>query len=119
MARPKKKLKFVETQLELPVDNDEKAPVRKNVLKITPWLYIVPDPHCWVVKEIKKDGRDVPILYFSSLAEAIKGCMRRTIKVPMEIEHLNNHIEKLYSLIDARIPPDIHPRDLFILEEES
>lgn len=118
MSRPRNKPKMIEAQISLPLDKDGKAPVRKNVLKLTPWIYIVADPHCWVVKEVKEDGKDKPLLYYSSLAEAIKGCMKRNIKIPMEITKLNEHIDRLYSLIDTRIPPDIKPKDLFVFEEE-
>ena len=93
-----------------------KAPARNMVLQITPWLYIAPDPHCWVVREVREDGRDKALLYYPDLRDAIYGCLKRDVRVPADVISLGKKLDDLYELICNRIPADIKPIDLFVFD---
>lgn len=93
-----------------------KAPARNMVLQITPWLYIAPDPHCWIVREVREDGRDRALLYYPDLRDAIMGVARRMVRVPGDVAELGKKMDDIYSLIDARVPVGIKPKDLFTFE---
>lgn len=120
MSRPvgsKNRVKKDAVPVDTILKRKEPAPKRVGVLKISPWLYIIPDSRSWIVKEVVKDGKDRSLFYFSSLAEAIKGCAKRMIQVPGDVQALSKQIDSVYSLIDSRIPADVKPKDLFEFEE--
>lgn len=96
-----------------------KAPARNMVLQITPWLYIAPDPHCWIVREVKEDGRDKAILYYPDLRDAIYGCLKRDVRVPADVISLGKKLDDLYELICNRVPANVKPIDLFTFDSKK
>lgn len=80
----------------------------RNVLPLTDWLYITCDKNGWMVCE---DGK--PILYASTLDKMLMVAAHHMIKVPADYTKLLKHIRDIESLISARIPNNIKPRDLF------
>lgn len=98
------------------------API--NVLHINDWLYITCDSNCWKLMEVidkLKDGKrlDKPLKYSVYLNDMLKICVRELVAVPDNLNTINDNINKIYSLIDSRIPPDISPKKLFKLEVRS
>lgn len=99
-----------------------KKPNPVYALQITDDLYISHDARSWTVVQKnnninKTTGEyypDKPFLWYSTLAQAIKGLIQYKIKVPDEILDINEKIQKVYDLVDKRIPAGIKVEDLFI-----
>ena len=93
----------------------------KHVLKLTDWLYISCDAHCWRVVEVNDKCNpttgekypDKPLLYSSSLDGIIKLSCHYLAKVPADVIELGKKLDNIYKLIDSRIPKNIKPKDLF------
>ena len=133
MGRPKKsKLTIKESPVKAHIEELTKKRGRPNapshVLRLTDWLYIKADAHCWAVMEIVENNRpngekypDKAILFYTTLQDAIRGAVNYGIRVPLEYIKLMEKLDDIYSLIEARIPPNVRPKDLFtdLLVEES
>ena len=93
----------------------KKAP--KHVLPITDFLYITCDSKQWILYEVTEQKLDKPIYYARSLDYMLKILANLKIQVPGDVKQLSKQIQEVYDLIDARIPADIKPKDLFQLKE--
>ena len=92
-----------------------------HVLWLTDGLYITCDSRQFIIRKVNdktdKDGKKLPdmsILYAQSLEHILKVAVNHMIKVPSNFDELLKAMEHIYGLIDARIPVDIKPKDLFV-----
>lgn len=131
MGRPKgsknKKSLIIEDRTKITPNKIKSAEKRKgrvaqpkHVLKLTEYLYITCDRYQFILKEVNtlknKKGEpypDISLLYSASLEGIIKLAVRYMTRVPSDILELREKLENIYDLIDARIPVDVKPRDLF------
>lgn len=97
-----------------------KAVQPKHVLKLSEHLYITCDKYQFILKEVNtltdKKGnklKDTNLLYSPYLDGIIKLSAKYMSRVPADILELEKKLENIYDLIEARIPVDIKPRDLF------
>ena len=74
---------------------------------------------CYVLKQFvdKKDEdgeyrQPLPMCYASRLADILKISADRLIRIPSNVEECEDNIERIYSMIDARIG-NKHPCELF------
>lgn len=131
MGRPKgsknKNSLIIEDRTKITPARIEKAEKRKgkaiqpkHVLKLTEHLYITCDKYQFILKEVntlkdKKGNKlpDVNLLYSPYLDGIIKLSAKYMSRVPMDVLELKEKLENIYGLIDARIPVDVNPKDLF------
>ena len=98
-----------------------KTTMPKHVLKLNDWLYITCDSHCWKIVEVnnKKNpttGEKYPdksLLYATNLQDILKVAVSYMIRVPDEYQNIIKRINDCYDLIDARVPVNTKPKDLF------
>ena len=98
-----------------------KASIPKYVLKLTDWLYITCDRHCWMIKEVidkinpttGEKYPDKPILFAGDFNGILKVAVNYMIRVPVELEELSKKIDEVYSLIDSRVPANTKPKNMF------
>ena len=101
---PRKKLKIIDVPdkvskaLKETATKVGKPKMPKHVLKINNWLYVT----C-----------DKAIAYASTLDWMLKIMVQRMIRIPSDFIELGNKLQEIYDLIDARIPADTRPRDVF------
>lgn len=93
----------------------------KHVLWINDALYITCDSRQFIVKKVvnkkDKDGNkltDISIMYAQNLNQIIKVVVNHLSRVPDNFDVLLKQLEHIYGLIDARIPANIKPKDLFV-----
>lgn len=131
MGRPKgsknKNSLIIEDRTKITPARIEKAEKRKgkaiqpkHVIKLTEHLYITCDKYQFILKEVntlkdKKGNKlpDVNLLYSPYLDGIIKLSAKYMSRVPMDVLELKEKLENIYGLIDARIPVDVNPKDLF------
>lgn len=120
MARPKgsknkaKPSNVVRERIKELEAKEGTLPMPKHVLKLTDWLYIKADAHCWAVCEVTdKKQPDRPLLYYTTLQEALLGAVNYGIKPQIDYNKLLKKLDDIYSLISVRIPADVKPQDLF------
>lgn len=95
--------------------------IPKHVLRLTNWLYITCDSHCWKIVEVvdtinPKTGEKYPdksLFYAGELHEILKIAIKYLTRVPGDVQELSDKINEIYNLIDSHIPKKINPRDLF------
>ena len=86
----------------------------KHVLRLSDWLYITCDTHCWKIVEITGEkSPNKALLYSSSLEGILKLACHYMAKVPADVLELGKKLDDIYKLIDKRIPKGIEPEDLF------
>lgn len=92
----------------------------KHVLKLSEYLYITCDRHQFILKEVNtlkdKEGNpypDICLMYATSLDGILKLAVKYMSRVPADILELSDKLKAIYDLIEARIPVDVKPRDLF------
>ena len=124
---PRKKLKIIETPDKIAKAVKEttgkagKPKMPKHVLKINNWLYVTCDKYGWMIMQVsdkinQKTGEKYPdkaIAYASTLDWMLKILVQRMIRIPSDFIELGNKLQAIYDLIDARIPADTRPRDVF------
>ena len=124
---PRKKLKIIETPDKIAKAVKEttgkagKPKMPKHVLKINNWLYVTCDKYGWMIMQVsdkinQKTGEKYPdkaIAYASTLDWMLKIMVQRMIRIPSDFIELGNKLQEIYDLIDARIPADTRPRDVF------
>ena len=124
---PRKKLKIIETPdkiakaLKETTGKAGKPKMPKHVLKINNWLYVTCDKYGWMIMQVsdkinQKTGEKYPdkaIAYASTLDWMLKIMVQRMIRIPSDFIELGNKLQEIYDLIDARIPADTRPRDVF------
>lgn len=111
------------------IDKTGKPKLPKHILKINNHLYITCDSHCFKLVEVSdtknpKTGMRYPdksFCYAPYLDEMIKILAHNmTREVPYDILELSEKLDKIYKLIERRIPKNISPKDLFKeIEEEE
>lgn len=97
-----------------------KGETYNHVLWLTDGLYITCDSRQFIVRKVNnktdKKGNKLPdlsLMYAQTLQQILKIAANKAIHVPsnvMELAKLQAHI---CSIIEARIPADIKPKDLF------
>lgn len=105
----------------------EKTVLPKYALKLTDWLYITCDRHCWMIKEVNNKinpttGEKYPdksFLYAGNLNQILHVAVNHMIRIPVGIEELSNKIDEIHSLIDSRVPADTRPKDFLEIIETS
>lgn len=124
---PRKKLKIIETPDKIAKAVKEttgkagRPKMPKHVLKINNWLYVTCDKYGWMIMQVsdkinQKTGEKYPdkaIAYASTLDWMLKIMVQRMIRIPSDFIELGNKLQEIYDLIDARIPADARPRDVF------
>lgn len=118
---PKKKESALKEYIRSLETKVGKTTMPKNVLKLNNWLYITCDSYCWIIKEVNtqvnpKTGEKYPdkcLLYSPDLCGIIRVAVRYMSRVPGDILALSKKLEEIYKLIEARIPANVKPRDLF------
>lgn len=99
----------------------------KHVLRLTDYLYITCDAHCWKIVAVNDKVNpatgekypDKPMLYASTLQDMLKVATNFMIKVPSDYQEIISNIEKVYQLIDERVPARTRPKDLFEVYQRS
>lgn len=92
-----------------------------HVLWLTDSLYITCDTRTFMIKKVnkainkvtKEKYPDLPFLYAPNLDDMLRIAANYMIHVPANYEELIERMEKIYSLIDARVPAGISPKDIF------
>ena len=124
---PRKKLKIIDVPDKVTKALQEtktkvgKPKMPKHVLKINDWLYVTCDKYGWMIMQVsdkinQKTGEKYPdkaIAYASTLDWMLKIMVQRMIRIPSDFIELGNKLQEIYDLIDARIPADTRPRDVF------
>jgi hypothetical protein len=101
-----------------------------HVLELDENYYITCDTKQFILKQkvntVSKDGKKIPdnnIAYCTLLKDILESAVSRMVRVPDNFQELLDKMDSIYSLIDARIPVDVKPKDLFkdmqSTEEES
>lgn len=124
---PRKKLKIIDVPdnvskaLKETATKVGKPKMPKHVLKINNWLYVTCDKYGWMIMQVsdkinQKTGEKYPdkaIAYASTLDWMLKIMVQRMIRIPSDFIELGSKLQEIYDLIDARIPADTRPRDVF------
>ena len=127
MGRPKKSNLIIKDYTKITPKKIAEAEKRKgkavqpkHVLKLTEHLYITCDKCQFILKEVNtltdKKGNPYPdanLLYSPYLDGIIKLSAKYMSRVPADVLELKKKLENIYDLIEARIPADIKPKDLF------
>lgn len=97
-----------------------------HVLKLTDHLYITCDKYQFILKEVNnltdKKGNKIPdpsLLFSPYLDGILKLVAKYMSRVPTDVRELGEKLDNIYGLIDARVPADIKPKDLFVEYERN
>lgn len=99
----------------------------KGVLNLTDSLYITYDAHCWKLCKVNHKVNnntgefypDISFLYANTLDSMLRVAAQHLINVPGDVQELSSQIDKVYKLIEQRIPQGVKPKDLFTFEEKE
>lgn len=127
-TKPKaKQTKKVEKKEEFRVPSTVKRRKLSHVLTIDNDFYITCNSLTFILKqrvdEVDKAGKKLPDkseAFATDLLDILECAARRMIRVPSDFGELTKRLDHIYGLLDARIPVNIKPRDLFVdMEKEG
>ena len=92
-----------------------------HVLKLTEHLYITCDKYQFILKEVNTNKKfpDPSLLYSPYLAGILKLAAKYMSRIPADVKELGEKLDHIYGLIEARVPADIKPKDLFVEYERN
>lgn len=121
-SKPKSKQKpkqaIVEEEFRVP--STIKRRKLSHVLTIDNDFYITCNNITFMLKQrvdgVDKNGKklqDTQEAYATDLKDILNCAVRRMIRVPADFNELSAKLDHIFGLLDARIPPNIKPKDLF------
>ena len=118
--------KITPKKIENALKRKDKVKQPEHVLKLNDHLYITCDKYQFILKEVNnltdKKGNpypDISLLYSPYLDGILKVTAKYMSRIPADVRELGEKLDNIYDLIDARIPTDVRPRDLFVEFERN